>query len=489
MATERRSQRQVLVAFSAIMLATLLAALDQTIVATALPRIVADLHGFKNLSWVVTAYLLSTTVTVPLYGKLSDLYGRRRLFVVSIVIFLAGSALCGTAQSMGELIAFRALQGVGAGGLIPLAQAAIADLFSPRERGRYQGYVGSMWATAAVAGPLLGGTLTDAASWRWIFFINLPLGVLALVVVVKTMKIRHHKREHTIDYAGAVALSLGVTGVLLACAWGGTSYAWDSAEVLVAAVVGVLGVAAFGWIERRAVEPLLPLGLFRIRTFAVSSLAGLGVGAVLFGITIYVPVYMQGVLHVSATSSGVVLIPLTLGWVVASFVSGQLISHTGRYRIYPLLGSALVLIGCLLLTGLGVGSSSVVASVYLVVIGVGMGTMFQTFVIATQNRVDASELGVATAAIQFFRSMGGSLAVAGLGALLTGEIGTGVDVNRLTSGAAHVGQAARVALSHATHAVFWAIVPLAAVVVALAILLPEHPLRTAAPSDAAAAAD
>ena len=221
MATEARSQRQVLVAFGAIMLATLLAALDQTIVATALPEIADDLNGFRNLSWVVTAYLLTTTVTVPLYGKLSDLYGRRRLFVVSISIFLLGSALCGIAQSMGELIAFRALQGVGAGGLIPLSQAAIADLFSPRERGRYQGYIGAMWATAAVAGPLLGGMLTDAASWRWIFLINLPLGALALVVVVKTMRMPTQVREHSIDYAGAVLLSLGVTTILLAASWGG----------------------------------------------------------------------------------------------------------------------------------------------------------------------------------------------------------------------------------------------------------------------------
>jgi hypothetical protein len=300
------------------------------------------------------------------------------------------------------------------------------------------------------------------------------------------MKIAHTKREHTIDYAGAIALSLGVTGVLLACAWGGTTYPWGSAEVLVAAAAGLLGVAAFGWIERRAPEPLLPLGLFRNRVFAVSSLAGLGVGAVLFGITIYVPVYMQGVLQVSATSSGVVLIPLTLGWTLASFVSGQLITHTGRYRIFPLLGSTLVLIGSLLLTTLGVDSSSVVASLFLVVIGVGMGTMFQTYVIATQNRVSMSDIGVATAAIQFFRSMGGSLAVAGLGALLTAQIGSGVDVNTLTSGTAHVGHAARAALSDATHAVFWAIVPLAAIVLALAILLPEYPLRTQAPADKAA---
>src|SRR5262245_9224902 len=222
MAAESRTQRQVLIAFSAMMLATLLAALDQTIVATALPQIVADLHSFQDLSWVVTAYLLATTVTVPLYGKLSDLYGRRRMFVVSISIFLLGSALCGTAQTMGELIAFRALQGVGAGGLIPLAQAAVADLFSPRERGRYQGYIGSMWAAAAVAGPLLGGTLTDAASWRWIFFINLPLGALALIVVMRTMRGHESRREHAIDYLGAALLSVGVTCILLACAWGGT---------------------------------------------------------------------------------------------------------------------------------------------------------------------------------------------------------------------------------------------------------------------------
>jgi EmrB/QacA subfamily drug resistance transporter len=480
MATEARSQRQILIAFGAIMLATLLAALDQTIVATALPQIVADLHGFRDLSWVVTAYLLSTTVTVPLYGKLSDLYGRRRLFIVSISIFLLGSALCATAQSMGQLIAFRALQGVGAGGLIPLSQAAIADLFSPRERGRYQGYIGAMWATAAVAGPLLGGTLTDAASWRWIFFINLPLGALALVVVMRTMRIHHQVREHTIDYAGAVALSVGVTGVLLASAWGGTTYAWGSPQVLVAAVVGVVAVAAFGWLERRVREPLLPLGLFRLRTFAVSSLAALLIGAVLFGITIYVPVYVQGVLGASATSSGVVLIPLSFGWVIASFASGQAISRTGRYRIFPLVGSTLVLIGCVLLARVGADTSRLTASAVLLVVGIGMGTMFQTFVIATQNRVDFSELGVATAAIQFFRSMGGSLAVAGLGTLLSARLGPGIDANRLTQGASH---GAREALAHATHGVFVAIVPLAAVVVALSILLPEEPLRTRAPAD------
>ena len=443
------------------MLATLLSALDQTIVATALPEIADDLKGFNNLSWVVTAYLLATTVTVPLYGKLSDLYGRRRLFVVAISIFLAGSALCAFAQSMGQLIAFRALQGVGAGGLIPLSQAAIADLFSPRERGRYQGYIGSMWATAAIAGPLLGGTLTDAGSWRWIFLINLPLGAVALVVVLKTMRMPYVPREHTIDYAGALALVVGVTAVLLASAWGGTSFAWDSAEVIGAGVIGFVALAAFIVIERRAPEPLLPLSLFRSRTFSVSTSAALLIGGVLFGITIYVPVYVQRVLGASATASGVVLIPLSFGWVLASMTSGQLISRTGRYRAYPLIGSVLVLSGCILLALLDEDSSRLAVTFALTIVGVGMGTMFQTFVIATQNRVDFADLGVATAAIQFFRSMGGSLAVAGLGALL---------IARLDGG-----------LASATHAVFVAIVPLAALIVVFAVLLPEHELRTTAP--------
>jgi EmrB/QacA subfamily drug resistance transporter len=458
MAAETRSQRQILVAFGAIMLATLLSALDQTIVATALPEIADDLNGFGDLSWVVTAYLLSTTVTVPLYGKLSDLYGRRRLFIVSISIFLVGSALCGLSQSIGQLIAFRALQGIGAGGLIPLSQAAIADLFSPRERGRYQGYIGAMWATAAVAGPLLGGKLTDSASWRWIFLINLPLGIVALVVVVKTMRIQHTPREHTIDYGGAVALSIGVTAVLLASAWGGSSYAWDSPEVIAAAVIGVAGLAAFAVIESHVSEPLLPLDLFRGKTFSVSTAAALLIGGVLFGITIYVPVYVQRVLGASATSSGVVLIPLSFGWVLASFASGQYISRTGRYKIFPIAGSLLVLAGCILLALVGEDTSRIVVTLDLTVVGLGMGTMFQTFVIATQNRVDMSEIGVATAAIQFFRSMGGSLAVAGLGALLTAQLAGG--------------------LAHATHAVFVAMVPLAALIVVLAFMLPEHELRT-----------
>jgi EmrB/QacA subfamily drug resistance transporter len=486
-----------------MMLATLLAALDQTVVATALPQIVTDLHGFSELSWVVSSFLVAATVTVPLYGKLSDLYGRRRMFVVSISIFLVGSALCGAAQSMGQLIAFRALQGVGAGGLLPLAQAAIADLFSPRERGRYQGYIGSMWATAAVAGPLLGGSLTDAASWRWIFFINLPLGAIALVVVLRTMRAPSEVRPHRIDVTGAVVLSVAITCLLLACTWGGTTYPWGSPQVLGIGLGGLALAGVFVAIERRVQEPLLPLSLFRERVFSVSTAGGFVVGAIIFAVSIYVPVFSQGVQEISATSSGVVLIPFSLGWVAAATVTGQLISRTGRYRPFPIVGSIFILSGLSLLTLLGEGSKPVAVAGILVITGIGMGMTFQPYIIATQNAVEVSNLGIATATIQFFRSMGGSLAVAALGTLLANRLASElqarlgaadagrVDTDRLLGGGASVpgGLSAGVqsALSDALHDVFLASVPLGLVALVLAIALPERPLRTWPGRDATAA--
>ena len=477
-----------------MMLATLLAALDQTVVATALPQIVTDLHGFSELSWVVSAFLVAATVTVPLYGKLSDLYGRRRMFVVSISIFLLGSLLCGLAQSMGQLIAFRALQGVGAGGLLPLAQAAIADLFSPRERGRYQGYIGSMWATAAVAGPLLGGTLTDAASWRWIFFINLPLGAVALVVVLRTMRAQANVREHTIDYAGAAVLSVAITALLLACTWGGTTDPWGSVEVLATGIGGLVLAGVFIAIERRVAEPLIPLALFHGRTFSVSTAGGFVIGAIIFAVSIYVPVFSQGVQNISATSSGVILIPFSLGWVAAATVTGQLISRTGRYRLFPIAGSVFILGGLGMLTLLGQGTPPAAVGGILVITGIGMGMTFQPYIIATQNAVEVSNLGIATATIQFFRSMGGSIAVAALGTLLANRLATElqaqlgaaraarVDTDRLLGGGANVpgglSGGVQAALSDALHVVFVASVPLGVVALLLAFALPELPLRT-----------
>ena len=493
MTAETPAARSALVTFGAIMLATLLAALDQTIVATALPKIVSDLNGFEHLSWVVTAYLVSSTVTVPLYGKLSDLYGRRRLFLVAITVFLAGSALCGVAQSMGELIAFRALQGIGAGGLIPLSQAAIADLFPPRERGRYQAYISGMWAIAAVAGPLLGGTLADHASWRWIFYINLPLGLLALVVVVRTMHTQTHIREHRIDYLGAALLSGAITAVLLATVWGGTTYPWASWEVIGTGAAGIALAVAFVFVERSAAEPLLPLELFRNRIVLVSCIAGLVIGALLFAVTIYAPVFMQDVLGSSATNSGALLIPLSVGWVVSSVIVGHMIVRSGRYRVFPIFGSALVLVAILLLTTLGTGSTLAAVSGYLVLVGIGMGTMFQVYIIASQNAVDVSQIGVVTGQLNFFRSMGGSFAVAGLGALLTdrlggqlvkqlGEAGRRIDPNNVVqTGAGHlpprVADGVQTALSNSLHSVWLVCVPIAVIGLALAFKLEERPLR------------
>jgi EmrB/QacA subfamily drug resistance transporter len=491
----------VLVAFSAMMLATLLAALDQTIVATALPRIASDLRGFQDLSWIVTAYLVSSTVTVPLYGRLSDIYGRRRLMAISISIFAAGSLLCAGARDITQLAAARALQGVGAGGLLPLSQAAIADLFSPRERGRYQGFIGAMWATAAIAGPLLGGTLTDLASWRWIFLINLPLAAVALAVVLRTMPRAFVARRHAIDYVGAALLSIGVTAILLACAWAGTE-GLGATRVVVGAVAGLAALAAFVAWELRAPEPLLPLALFRRATFAVSSSVSLLLGAILFGVTIYVPVFVQGVLGASATSSGIVLIPMSLGWVAASFLCGQLIARTGRYRAFPILGGVLVIAGTAMLALLGPSSSRPAVSLALLVTGCGMGVTWPVYVVATQNDVEPARLGVATASLQFFRTMGGSIAVVLLGALLTSRLtselparlgaaaAARVDPDRLIQGGAAVGAPLRegtaAALAASLQPVFVVLVPLAAAMLGLALRLRERPLRTASGADQAA---
>ncbi|HXJ78979.1 MAG TPA: MDR family MFS transporter [Candidatus Methylomirabilis sp.] len=490
------TRRQIMLVFYGTVLGMMLAALDQTIVATALPAIVADLHGFAHLSWVVTAYLLASTITVPLYGKLSDLFGRKRVFVFAIVLFLIGSALCGLSRSMTHLIVFRGIQGLGAGGVIPLAQAIIGEIFSPRERFRYQGYTGSLFAASSIVGPLLGGYLTDAVSWRAAFYVNLPLGALALVVIITTMKIPFERRERPIDVLGAMLLSGWVSLCLLVTMWSGTAVPADTPKFIVAVAAGVLLLAAFVAVEFRAPEPILSLRLFRNSIFTVANSAALVIGACRLTVTIYIPVFLQGVIGTSATNSGVVLIPFMLAWIASGIVAGQMVTRTGRYRVWPISGSITSLIGFALLSQLNANSSPAFATVCMVLIGAGMGQMFQTYVVAMQNAVPRSSLGIATASIQFFRTIGSMFGAAVFGSILTrrlttelsmrlGEAATQVSPGALLSGTMRVAdvppqtvEAVRDSLASALHTAFLGGLPLMGLGLVAALMLKELPLRT-----------
>jgi EmrB/QacA subfamily drug resistance transporter len=408
--------------FGALVLVLLLASLDQTIVSTALPTIVGDLGGIQHLSWVVTAYLLAATIAGPLYGKLGDLYGRKIVLQAAIVLFLAGSALCGTSQDMTELIAFRALQGLGGGGLMVTTIAVVGDIIPPRDRGRYQGFFGAVFGVSTVIGPLLGGFFVDNLSWRWIFYVNLPVGIAAFVVIGAVFRARRTEGRPSIDYLGTVVLAGALSSIVLFTSLGGTTYAWGSARIVALMVAGAALLALFPIVEARAAEPILPLELFRNRTFTLTSAIGFIVGLALFGSITYLPLYLQIVKGGSPTQSGLQLTPLMGGLLVTSVLSGAVITRTGRYRRFPIAGTAVMTVAVLLLARLGVGSPTWVASAYMVLLGLGLGMVMQVLVLAVQNSVDYRFLGVATAGSTMFRQVGGSIGVAAFGAIFTNRL-------------------------------------------------------------------
>ncbi len=413
------SHRRVLVIIGALMLGLFLAALDQTIVSTALPTIVADLHGASHLSWVVVAYLLAATVSTPLWGKLGDQYGRKVFFQAAILIFLAGSVCSGLSHTMVQLIGFRALQGLGGGGLMVGTQAIVGDIVPPRDRGRYQGLFGAVFGVASVAGPLLGGVFVEQLSWRWIFYINVPIGAVALLVVASRVPGHMRRIHHVIDYLGTAFLVLAAGCLVLFTSLGGTTYRWGSPQIIALGVAGVVFTGIFALVERRATEPVLPLHLFSDRTFSVANFVGFIVGFAMFGSITYLPLFFQIVRGESPTISGLQLLPLMAGMLFVSIGSGQIISRTGRYRIFPIVGTFGITLGLFLLSRMGIATGTAAAALYMLVLGLGLGAVMQVLVLIVQNAVPYSELGVATSGATFFRSIGGSFGAAIFGAIFS----------------------------------------------------------------------
>jgi EmrB/QacA subfamily drug resistance transporter len=506
-ATAALSHREILIVFSGLIAGMLLAALDQTIVSTALPTIVGELGGIDHLSWVVTSYLLTSTAAVPLYGKISDLYGRKIVFQAAIVIFLFGSVLSGLSQSMLMLIVFRGIQGVGGGGLMAMAMAIIGDVVSPRQRGRYVGYLGAVFAMSSVAGPLIGGFFVDSLSWRWIFYINLPIGIVALFVTSSVLKLPFRRVQHRIDFEGAALLVAAVTCVLFVAVWGGVTYAWDSPVIISLGIASVVLLALFVAQERRVPEPLLPLRLFRDRIFSVSVSVSFLVGIAMFGAMVFLPIYLQAVKGATATSSGLLVVPLMLGLMSMSVLSGRIISATGHYKTWPVAGMAIATVGMFLLSTMGPETSRFAASCYMVVIGAGLGMTMQVLLLAVQNAAPHSDLGVATSAVNFFRQMGATLGVAVFGAIfslrLSHELATllppgskAIDPSRLANGPAQIKALPPAlhdivvrALSNSIHMVFLCGVPILILAFALSWLLRQIPLRDTVHVGSGASAD
>jgi EmrB/QacA subfamily drug resistance transporter len=493
------SHKQILVVMGGLMVGMFLSALDQSIVGTALPRITSELGGLDKLSWVVTAYMLTATASTPLWGKISDLYGRKPLFQIAIITFLVGSLLAGLSANIEQLIAFRAIQGLGGGGMMALAMATIGDVIPPRERGRYQGYFAAVFGTSSVLGPVLGGWFADGPGWEWIFFMNIPIGLVALVVTSAALKMPHVRRNHSIDYLGAAVVVASVTSILLYTAWAGPDHGWTSSLGLALLIGGLLLAVVFVLVERRATEPIIPMRLFGNSIFSIANLFGFLIGIAMFGSMIFIPVYLQVVDGMSPTMSGLAMVPMVIGIFSTSITAGQLMSRNGRYKIFPILGAATVIVGLVMLSRLTDSTPYWFAGLSMYVLGAGLGFTMQVLITVVQNSVDRSDMGVATSSVAFFRQMGGSFGTALFGAILSSRLSVHIAeaVQGVPAGQvpANVGDAANNvqainalpepvhslvtgAFSQSLHDVFLSAVPLVAVALLVAFFLKEKPLAT-----------
>lgn len=490
------SHRQILIVMSGLLAGMFLGALDQSIVGTALPTITSELGGLDKLSWVVTAYLLTATAATPLWGKISDLYGRKPIFQAAILIFLAGSLLSGLSQSMEQLIAFRAVQGIGGGGLFALALATMGDIVPPRERGRYGGYFGAVFGTSSVLGPVLGGFFADGPGWRWIFFVNIPIGLVALVVTSVALKVHNKRQQHQIDYLGATTIVASVTSLLLYVSWAGPDHGWNSDLGLGLLTAGVVLAAVFVFIERRAAEPIIPMELFSNSIFTISNIFGFIIGFAMFGAIVFLPFYLQVVDGMSPTQSGLALLPMVIGIFSTSISSGVLMSRLGRYKVFPIAGAATVIVGLLLLASMSLATPYWQTAIFVFVFGAGLGLTMQTIVTAVQNSIDRQHMGAATSAVMFFRQMGGTFGAAAFGAILWARVPIHLsDIVPTSAGAAphvtanisaikHLPEPMHrwvlTAFSESLHDVFLWAVPVVVVALLVALFIKEIPLRSRA---------